>query len=489
MLSIRVRFHPYELDPDSGEIWKEGSSVRLQPQPAKVLCLLVEKAGVLVSREEIQSALWQGETFVDFDQGLNYCIRQIRVALEDSAEQPRFVATVPRRGYRFIAEVNPIHPMGGVPSLVLSSSVPPTEGPEAKASGPALAKGARPELRSISATFADLRRSLLVGATALVLLGGLAFAIWHKHLGRVFVSAASESTKVEEPGIPTRTSVAVLGFENLDGKNSDAWLSTALSEMLSTELAQGEKIRLVSGEEVARARPVNPLPASLAPETLSRLRQQLGADLIVLGSYAVLPKGNAKKIRVDLRLQDARNGQTLASFSQSGDEAELFGLVSNTGATLRQKLGIGALSPAQETAFDQSFPFAPEARRFYAEGLDRLRRFDALGARELLEQVVSIEPKFAPAHSALAGVWSTLGYDGKAADEAKKAVDLAVGLSREEQLSIEARYYEMAQDRPKATETLRLLVAFFPDNLDYGIRRANVQMLADQKTKALATRA
>src|ERR1700733_9909730 len=86
---IKVQFQSYELDLSSGELWRQGSSLRLPPQPAKVLCLLVERAGNLVSREEIQKMLWKDETFVDFDQGLNYCVRQIRLALGDSAEEPR----------------------------------------------------------------------------------------------------------------------------------------------------------------------------------------------------------------------------------------------------------------------------------------------------------------------------------------------------------------------------------------------------------------
>jgi DNA-binding winged helix-turn-helix (wHTH) protein/Tol biopolymer transport system component len=104
----RVRFGVFELDVESGELRKAGKPVRLQPQPSKVLAALLARPGQIVTREELKHQIWNGTTFVDFEQGLNFCIRQIRVALDDDAEAPRFVETVPRRGYRFIADTTPL---------------------------------------------------------------------------------------------------------------------------------------------------------------------------------------------------------------------------------------------------------------------------------------------------------------------------------------------------------------------------------------------
>ena len=487
---IRVRFQPYELDLKSGELWRESSPVRLSPQPAKVLCLLVERSGTLVNREDIQRVLWQDETFVDFDQGLNYCIRQIRVALEDSADQPIFIATIPRRGYRFIAEVGVVVPSTSSPISFSPRPVANTiEQPSPQSQEPAIPTDTRRGLPGIEAKAGWLSRNqVFIGTLAILILAGLVcFGVWRRHLVRAFVVAASASNGDKAFNVSSRTSVAVLGFSNLDGKESDAWLSTALSEMLSTELSEGGKLRLVSAEEVAKARRVVQLPESLSQETLGRLHQELGADVVVLGSYAILTKNHGRKLRLDLRLQDARDGQILAAFAQTNDEAQLFDLVSSAGARLRQKLGVGSLSQVEEASFVHSFPSDPDARRLYAEGLGRLRRFDALGARELLEQVTKIEPSFGPARSALAAAWSALGYDAKATEEAKKATSLTADMPREEQLSIEARYYEIAQDRPKAAEPLRTLVSFFPDNIDYGIRLATVQAQASQISEALST--
>ena len=95
------------MDARTGEVWREGLPVHLPPQPFKVLFLLASRAGDVVTREEIREELWGHDTFVDFDGGLNFCINQIRKALRDNAESPRFIHTLPRRGYRFIASVEP----------------------------------------------------------------------------------------------------------------------------------------------------------------------------------------------------------------------------------------------------------------------------------------------------------------------------------------------------------------------------------------------
>src|SRR5215472_13463974 len=101
----RLQFGTFEFLPDAGELRQKGDLVRLAPQPIKVLGLLVDKAGEVVTRQEIRDRIWAGDTFVDFEQGLNFCIRQIREALGDTADHPRFIETLPRRGYRFLMPV------------------------------------------------------------------------------------------------------------------------------------------------------------------------------------------------------------------------------------------------------------------------------------------------------------------------------------------------------------------------------------------------
>ena len=319
---------------------------------------------------------------------------------------------------------------------------------------------------------------IVLTVTPLVILGALTWL----YLSRT-------RTRHPKPAaIPVRRSVAVLGFKNLSGQPDDAWLSTALSEMLNTELAAGEKLRIVSGEDVAHTK--NDLsisdPDSLGRESLARLRRNLGVDYVVLGSYLDLGKEAGGQLRLDLRIQDATAGETIASISQTGSEAQLFELISHTGQQLRGKLGLGAVSPVEAAGVRDSLPSNAEATRFYSEGLAKLRVFDSLGARDLLMKAVDVDPNFALAHSSLAEAWSRLGYDNKAKEEAKKAFALAAGLSREDRLNIEGSYRQVTSDWAKTAEVYTTLFALFPDNVDYGVHLANAQR-SIKPAEAIAT--
>ena len=281
----------------------------------------------------------------------------------------------------------------------------------------------------------------------------------------------SKNAAVSPASFKARRSVAVLGFKNLSGRKDEAWLSTALLEMLTTELAAGEQLRTIPGEDVARMRIDLSLQdaESYGKETLNRINARLGAQDVVVGSYLALGNG---QVRTDLRLQDAAAGETLASVTESGSEAGLSDLVARAGAELREKLNAGAVSPQDAGAVRAALPSSAEAAQLYSEGLAKLRLFDASKARELLEKAVAADPEFPLAHSALAASWSVLGYDTKAGEEAKKAFTLSGHLSREERLLIEGRYREASKDWDKAVDIYRTLFAFFPDNLDYGLRLA-----------------
>jgi tetratricopeptide (TPR) repeat protein len=174
-------------------------------------------------------------------------------------------------------------------------------------------------------------------------------------------------------------------------------------------------------------------------------------------------------LRLDVRLQDAVAGETLASVSEKGSESEIDSLVSKAGAELRAKLGVSALSDAQTAQVRASLPSNPEAARAYSSGLQKLRVSDALAARELLAKAAALDPDHAPTRSALAEAWSALGYDSKAKDQAKRALALSAGSSREERLLIEGRAHELLAEMPQAIESYRALAEFFPDNIDYGL--------------------
>jgi serine/threonine protein kinase/Tfp pilus assembly protein PilF/TolB-like protein len=299
---------------------------------------------------------------------------------------------------------------------------------------------------------------------------------------------ARQVTVAKTAAINMRPSIAVLGFKNLSGRGGAAWLSTALSEMFNTELAAGEKLRTISGENVARMKTDLALAdsESYASDTLYRIRTNLGADYVIVGSYLEEEAGVQARVRVDLRLQDAAAGDILASVSESGLESDLGDIVTRAAKNLRVKLGVGETTAAEASALQAALPSDP-AVRLYAEGLSKLRSFDALDARDTLEQAVAADPRFALAHSALAAAWSQQGYDGKATDESKRALELSAGLSREDRLWIEARYSDAAHDWTKAIQLYSTLYNFFPDNLDYGLRLADAQTKAGKGNDALLT--
>jgi tetratricopeptide (TPR) repeat protein len=286
-----------------------------------------------------------------------------------------------------------------------------------------------------------------------------------------------------------RRSIAVLGFRNLSANPQDAWLSTALSDWLTTELSAGDQLRTIPAESVARMKVELALPDvdALSRDTLFRVRNNLGTDYVVAGSYATVAGDAGGQMRLDLRLQNAHTGETLVAVSESGTESNLFGLVAKAGEELRAQLGVGAITNEQAAEVATALPLKPEASRLYWDGLAHLRVFDALNARDLLSKAVAAEPSYALSHSALATAWSQLGYDDNARAQAKEAFALSGNLSRAERLLVEARYREASRDWQRAIEIYRALFEFFPDNLDYGLALAADQVNAGQGKDALAT--
>src|SRR5262249_8037031 len=304
----------------------------------------------------------------------------------------------------------------------------------------------------------------------------------------LLVGALIIRNRVAPAEFKSRRSVAVLGFTNLTGDAESAWLSTGLAEMLTTELGAGEKLRAIPGENVARmsAELSPPKTSSFGSDTLAKIRNYLGADVIIYGSYIVL-NANPTKIRMDLRAQDSLQGNLLATISEEGDAADLLMLVSRSGRTLREKLGLPKLEPKEAEIAHAALPATPEAARFYTEGLEKLRVFDASAARTALEKAVAEDGRHALARAALATAWSMQGYAMKAREQSKIALDLSTKLGREDQLVVEGRAREGALEWRQAAEVYRALFRFFPDNFDYGLRLADAQTSAGEAKDGLAT--
>jgi eukaryotic-like serine/threonine-protein kinase len=330
----------------------------------------------------------------------------------------------------------------------------------------------------------DKRMVLATFALLLVIAGTIILVPRIRHRG-----IPDNNAQLAIQPIMVRPSVAVLPFHNLSGRGDTEWVSTALPEMLTAELAAGEKLRTFPGENIARANTDLGLTGkqTLARDTLSKLRKYLGSDYVVLGSY--FDQGNASEgqIRIDLWLQDAKTGEIAATVSEKGSDRELDDLATRAGADLRRRLGVGEITPSEAALVRASLPSNPAAVRFYSEGLAKLRVVDAIGARDLLAKAVSADPEYALGHCALADAWKAMGYDEKAREESKKARNLSSGLSHEERLWIEGRDWELNRKWDKAVEIYRTLFEFFPDNIEYGLHLAMAQKQARTVDEALAT--
>jgi tetratricopeptide (TPR) repeat protein len=323
--------------------------------------------------------------------------------------------------------------------------------------------------------------AVVVGLFVVVVAGAL---MWRERQAPVS-SVGVESSAPSGAAVATvRPAVAVLGFRNLSGQTDTQWLSTALSEMLTTELGAGERLRTVPGENVNRMKTELALADadSYATETLARIRQNLGADIVVSGSYVTVDS----TLRVDIRLQDSREGQAMSVVSETGPSSQLLDIVSRAGGRLRERLGVDAV-PAAMASVRASQPGSSDAARLYAEGLIRLRRFDALGARTLFDEAIKADPTYPLAHSALASTWSALGYDSRAKDAAERAFSLSSELPRTERLLVEGTFREMSSQWKDAIGIWQTLATFFPDDVEYALRLADAQIASGAAKDGLMT--
>lgn len=281
--------------------------------------------------------------------------------------------------------------------------------------------------------------------------------------------------------------VAVMGFRNATGKDDVAWVEGDLTDNMRAQLGGTDKLRTISGQDCAEMRKNLGLTRfeSLSKRSLGQLKN-LGADFVVIGSYADLGKAAQGEIHLTVELQDAGEGETIFTFTEEGTEARLDRLVARSAARLRQQLGLGELSPEKTRQLEMA-QAPPEIREVYYPGLTKLHDYEPQQARSYLERAVLLEPAFPLGHAALADAWSELGYDQKATDEAKQAVDLSKGLSFEDQQSIEGRYYAMAAKWEQAIGAYEKLYQYKKDNLDYGLQLARTQSAAGNGKAALAT--
>ena len=275
----RIRFGPYEVDLRSRELRKHGTRIRLQDQPFQVLAMLLERPGELVTREELRIKLWPQDMFVDFDVGLNTAIRRLRGTLNERAGVPRYIETLPRRGYRFIAPVEETSPPA-VPPLM--DYVPPVE-PAPSQNGAEKGSFFRPQWVSA-----------FVVAGLLVIVLGL-------NVG------GHRNSFDNRPARPLIQSIAVLPFENLTGDPAQELFADGMTDALTTSLAKVRTLRVVSRTSAMHYKKT-PLP-------LAMIAGDLNVDGVVEGS--VVRSGN--RLRITVQLIEVANDRHLWAESYERD--------------------------------------------------------------------------------------------------------------------------------------------------------------------------
>ena len=370
-----VRFGTFELSLQSGELRKAGVRVRVQQQPMKLLEILLEHPGEVVTREVLRNEVWASENFGDFDQAVNIAIAKLRSALGDSADNPRYIETLPKRGYRFIADVT------------VADGVPKKEKPESTVGSPS---EAAPEhgLEGVGPTVASSPkpwRVLRVIVVLIVVLSLPLLAVWLFRSGR----------------LPERhiRSLAVLPLDNLSGDASQDYFADGMTDELITDLAQIRALRVISRTSVMRYKEVRkPLP---------EIAQQLNVDAVVEGS--VLRSGN--QVRITAHLVEASTGKYLWAESYEGDLRDTIALQRKVARTIAEEIRI-ELTPQEKAALKRADPVDPDAYENYLKGRYFWNKRTGKGLEKAVDyfnQAIAKDPNFAAAYSGLADAYSLLG--------------------------------------------------------------------------------
>jgi TolB-like protein/DNA-binding winged helix-turn-helix (wHTH) protein/Tfp pilus assembly protein PilF len=357
-------FGVFELDRRAGELRKSGVLVHLPPQPFRVLALMASHPGQVVTREEIRRQIWDDETFVDFEQGLNHCIRQVRTALGDDAESPRYIETLPRRGYRFN------YPVTVACALADSSPID------------AVASALRRADRALPYRFVTLAAAvvvLIVAAVVALNVDGLR----NRLLGRATVP-------------PKIDSIAVLPVENLSGDPSQEYFAEGMTEELITTLGQISALRVISKTSVMRYKGTR--------EPLPEIGRELNVDAVL--EAAVLRSGD--RIRITAQLIDARADCHLWAQTYERDLGNVLSLQDNVARDIASQIKI-KLTPHENAQLAQSRPLNREAYEAYVRGRNEYSRWSRQGsvrAAEYFYKAVEKDPDYALAYG-----WLAMSYN------------------------------------------------------------------------------
>ena len=392
--STRFRFGVFEADLPAGELRKKGVRVKLQDQPFQLLSLLLQRPGEVITREELRSQLWTSDTFVDFDNGLNASINKLREALGDSADNPRFIETLPRRGYRFIAPVSGVDGTG------------------------------RETVTGTSAAAQTRRRKRLAAAVLVILTVAIAG-------GLLFRSRYTRHLREKD--------TVVLGdFTNSTG---DPVFDGTLREGLSVQLEQSHFLSLMSEEGIHQTLRMmeQPATARLTPEITREICQRTSSAAALNGSIALI----GTRYDLILKALNCANGNLLASTeAQANDKSHVLDALGKVASEIRRKLG-ESLSTIEKynTPLEQATTPSLEALQAYNLGWQAfMAQGDNKAAASFFQRAVQLDPNFAMAYWGVAQSYAELGETTLANKSQTKAYELRTRLSELERLKIECDY-------------------------------------------------
>jgi TolB-like protein/DNA-binding winged helix-turn-helix (wHTH) protein/Tfp pilus assembly protein PilF len=387
-LANSVRFGTYEFDLRSGELRKHGIRIKLQEQPCQILAILLEHRGDMVTREELQRRLWPSDTFVDFDHSLNTAVMRLREVLGDSSENPRFIETLPRRGYRFAAPVEE-RPASqtptiqaqtgeaGVPQSVLAENVPTLPvSPELPATAAkVVGRVSRPMVMS-GAVF-------LVG---IVLAGGLGA----RYLRRPSVVAAPAAQI---------TSLVVLPFENLSADKDQAYFADGMTDELIAHLAKIRSLRIISRTSSMEYKGTH--------KTLSQIARDLNVDAVVEGT--VLRSGD--RVRITAELVQVATDRHLWAESYESQLGDILTLQSHVASAIVNEIRI-KLTPEDQVRLASTRPVSTESYDNYLKGRYYWNKRSQEGLTKAInyyQAAIEKDPHFALAYAGLADCYSIIG--------------------------------------------------------------------------------
>ena len=329
-----VRFGTYEIALHSGELRKAGVRIRVQQQPLRLLEILLERPGEIVTREELRSRIWPNESFGDFDQAVNAAIAKLRGALGDAADNPRYIETLPRRGYRFIADVAVVNrPTNKLEPIHEASSETEERAPLEIAG-----KAERPKRPPWQRAWKTLGLAMVL--VLFILIVWIFF--WRSRSPANILS----SSQVR--------SLAVLPLENLSS-NSQDYFADGMTDELITDLAQISALRVISRTSVMQYKGVRkPLP---------QIARELNVDVVVEGT--VLRSG--KRVRITAQLIRASVDKHLWAQSYEGDVLDTLALQKKVAGAIAEQIRI-KLTPQEKAVLENVKVVNPEAYENYLKG-------------------------------------------------------------------------------------------------------------------------